>query len=207
MNLADNLVVGLRDLALDLPPERVQSLLDYLALLAKWNKVYNLTAVREPEQMLSQHLLDSLAVLPYMRGRNILDIGSGGGLPGIPLAIALPEKRITLLDSNHKKAAFLQQACIELKLVNVSVVCERVESWQPPYKFEIVVSRAFSDLATFVKLAGHLCAPDGTMLAMKGVFPHKETVQLPANVAVEQVIPLKVPMLEAERHLVVMRVT
>jgi 16S rRNA (guanine527-N7)-methyltransferase len=206
MNLADNLVAGLHDLELDLSPGCAQSMLDYLALLAKWNKVYNLTAVREPGQMLSQHLLDSLTILPYIRGDHILDIGSGGGVPGIPLAIALPEKRITLLDSNHKKTAFLQQACIELKLSNVTVVCERAESWQPPYKFEIVVSRAFSDLSTFAKLVNQLCAPTGIMLAMKGVFPHDEVARLPTNVAVEQVIPLKVPMLEAERHLVVMRV-
>ena len=164
-------------------------------------------AVNPPqERMLSQHLLDSLTVLPYIKGANILDVGSGGGLPGIPLAIALPEKNVTLLDSNHKKTTFLKQACIELRLSNVAVVCERVESWQPKHKFEIVVSRAFSDLALFAKLAGHLCAPDGVMLAMKGIEPHEEALQLPANVTVEQIIPLKVPMLDAERHLVVMRV-
>jgi len=206
MNLADNLHVGLAEMGLVLPPERVLSLLNYLELLAKWNKIYNLTAIREPERMLSQHLLDSLAVVPYVKGVSILDVGSGGGLPGIPLAIVLPEKIFTLLDSNHKKATFLKQACIELRLPNVTVACERVESWQPKHNFEIIISRAFSDLALFAKLAGRLCAPNGVMLAMKGIEPHEEALQLPANVTVEQIIPLKVPMLDAERHLVVMRV-
>jgi len=206
MTLADNLHAGLAEMGLVLPPERVLSLLKYLELLAKWNKIYNLTAIREQERMLSQHLLDSLTVVPYVKGGGILDVGSGGGLPGIPLAIALPEKKFTLLDSNHKKATFLKQACIELHLPNVTVVCERVESWQPKQNFEIIISRAFSDLALFAKLAGHLCAPDGVMLAMKGIEPHEEALQLPENVTVEQVIPLKVPMLDAERHLVVMRV-
>lgn len=206
MSLADALAAGLAEMGLALPPERVLSLLQYLDLLAKWNKIYNLTAIREQERMLSQHLLDSLTVLPYINGANVLDVGSGGGLPGIPLAIALPEKQFTLLDSNHKKATFLKQACIELHLTNVAVTCERVESWQPEHYFEIVISRAFSDLALFAKLAGHLCSADGVMLAMKGVEPLDEALQLPANVTVEQIIPLKVPLLDAERHLVVMRV-
>jgi 16S rRNA (guanine527-N7)-methyltransferase len=205
MNLTDKLAIGLHELGLDELQTCIPRLLDYLALLAKWNKVYNLTAVRDLERMLPQHVLDSLAVLPYIKGGNLLDVGSGGGLPGIPLAIAMPEMPITLLDSNHKKAAFLQQACIELRLANVSVVCERVEAWQPPRKFDIVISRAFSELAMFAKLSSHLCATGGVMLAMKGVFPHEETSVLPANIVVEQIIPLKVPALEAERHLVVMR--
>lgn len=184
----------------------VPRLLSYLTLLAKWNKVYNLTAVRDVERMLPQHLLDSLAVLPYIHGNNILDVGSGAGLPGIPLAIALPEKRFTLLDSNHKKTSFLQQACIELNLVNVSVICGRVESCQIQKPFDVIISRAFSDLAAFAKLAGHLCAPDGEMLAMKGVFPEEEAALLPVNITVEKIIRLTVPALEAERHLVVMRV-
>lgn len=206
MTLTDTLSAGLHALGLENLQAGTPRFLDYLALLAKWNKVYNLTAVRDVERMLPQHLLDSLAVLPYIKGNNLLDVGSGAGLPGVPLAIALPEMHITLLDSNHKKTAFLQQACIELKLSNVSVVCERVETWVPASKFDIVISRAFSDLAAFAKLAGHLCAPDGIMLAMKGVFPHEEAGLLPANVIIEQIVPLNVPALEAERHLVVMRV-
>jgi len=206
MNLTDKLNAGLHALGFDDIQACSPRFLDYLALLAKWNKVYNLTAVRDVERMLTQHLLDSLAVLPYIKGASLLDVGSGAGLPGIPLAIALPEMHVTLLDSNHKKTAFLQQACIELKLINVSVVSERVETWQPPSKFDIVISRAFSDLAAFAKLAGHLCAPGGAMLAMKGVYPHEEAGLLPAHVVIEQIVPLKVPALEAERHLVVMRV-
>ena len=205
MNLADQLSSGLHELGLDELQACAPCLLDYLALLAKWNKVYNLTAVRELERMLPQHVLDSLAVLPYISGGNLLDVGSGAGLPGIPLAIALPELQVTLLDSNHKKAAFLRQACIELGLGNVTVICERVETWQAPDKFDIVISRAFSELATFTKLASHLCAPSGAMLAMKGVYSIEEAGLLPANVVVERVIPLKVPALDAQRHLLVMR--
>lgn len=205
--LAAELSAGLAGLGLNLTEEREAMLLGYLALLAKWNKVYNLTAIREQEKMLSQHLLDSLAVLPYLQGDGILDVGSGGGLPGMPLAIAMPEKEITLLDSNQKKTTFLKQAAIELKLANVKVVCGRVENYRTEHKFDTVISRAFSDLASFVRLASHLCAPGGVMLAMKGVFPHEEAAQLPANARIEEVIPLNVPMLEAERHLVVMRAT
>ncbi|MFA7243447.1 MAG: 16S rRNA (guanine(527)-N(7))-methyltransferase RsmG [Sulfuricellaceae bacterium] len=205
MNLAEPLRAGLHALGLDELQACAPRLLDYLALLAKWNKVYNLTAVRELERMLPQHLLDSLAVLPYIKGASLLDVGSGAGLPGIPLAIALPELQVTLLDSNHKKTAFLRQACIELGLTNVTVICERVETWQAPHKFDIVISRAFSELATFTKLAGHLCAPGGEMLAMKGMFPDEEASLLPASVVMERIVPLKVPALEAERHLVVMR--
>jgi 16S rRNA (guanine527-N7)-methyltransferase len=207
MNLAEPLRAGLHALGLDELQTCAPRLLDYLALLAKWNKVYNLTAVRELERMLPQHVLDSLVVLPYIKGANLLDVGSGAGLPGIPLAIAMPELHVTLLDSNHKKTAFLRQACIELGLANVTVICERVETWQAPHKFDIIISRAFSELAAFAKLAGHLCAPGGVLLAMKGVHPLEEAELLSANVVVEQIIPLKVPALEAERHLVVMRVT
>lgn len=205
--LSADLNAGLAELGLELPEERRALLLAYLALMAKWNKVYNLTAIRDQERMLSQHLLDSLAVFPHIQGNNILDVGSGGGLPGIPLAIAMPEKKVTLLDSNQKKTTFLKQAAIELKLTNVTVVCDRVENYQAEPKFDTIVSRAFSDLASFAKLASHLCAPNGIMLAMKGVYPHEEAAQLPATIAIEKVIPLKVPMLEAERHLVVMRST
>jgi 16S rRNA (guanine527-N7)-methyltransferase len=205
--LSADLDAGLAELGLALPEERRTALLTYLALMAKWNKVYNLTAIRDQERMLSQHLLDSLAVLPHLHGEYILDVGSGGGLPGIPIAIAMPEKKLTLLDSNQKKTTFLKQAAIELKLANVTVVCDRVENYRAEPKFDTIVSRAFSDLASFVRLASHLCAPNGIMLAMKGVYPHEEAAQLPATISIEKVIPLKVPMLEAERHLVVMRST
>lgn len=179
-------------------------LLQYLALLHKWNKVYNLTAIREPQKMLTHHLLDSLAVIPYLPGDAIADIGSGAGLPGIPLALARPDWSMTLVESNHKKAAFLTQVCIELKLANVQVAAERVEAFNPQKKFSTVISRAFSALAEFVELAGHLCAADGRLIAMKGVYPYDELESLPANIVVDRVISLKIPGLEAERHLVIM---
>ncbi|MEW6314224.1 MAG: 16S rRNA (guanine(527)-N(7))-methyltransferase RsmG [Pseudomonadota bacterium] len=205
MNLAEELGRGLSRIGLALTPETQQKLLDYVALLAKWNKVHNLTAVREPARMVSHHLLDSLVVVPYLQGAMIVDVGSGGGLPGIPLALVKPEWQVTLLEANQKKAAFLRQVLIELKLANVQVVCERVESWRPEKKFEIVISRAFADIVKFVQLAGHLCAPQGRLYAMKGVMPLAELAQLPEGVTVEQVVALDVPQLDAERHLVVMK--
>ena len=151
---------GLARLQLELPPETQQKLLDYVALVQKWNKVYNLTAVRETDKILTHHLLDSLAVVPHVaNATTILDVGSGAGLPGIPLALALPQAQITLLDSNQKKTAFLHQALIELQLRNAGVVCERAEKYQSNQLFSVVVSRAFSDLAAFVAQAGRLVAP------------------------------------------------
>ncbi len=196
---------GLQALGLTLAPEVRQRLLDYVALIQKWNRVYNLTAIREPEKMLSHHLLDSLAVVPHIHAARVLDVGSGAGLPGIPLALARPQTQVTLLDSNHKKAAFLNQAVIELRLNNVSVCAERVESWRPPLRFDAIVSRAFADLAEFVRVTLHLLAPGGVLAAMKGVYPYEEIEKLPANCIVEQVLPLAVPGLDAARHLVLMR--
>lgn len=203
---AQILAGGLARLNLSLPPEMQQKLLDYVALVEKWNKVYNLTAVREVDKMLTHHLLDSLAVVPHVAtAKTILDVGSGAGLPGIPLALALPGTHVTLLDSNHKKAAFLNQAAIELKLNNVAVICERVEKYQLKQMFSIVISRAFSDLPEFVALAGSLVAPGGTLLAMKGVNPFEEIAQLKGGFKLCGVTPLAVPGLEAERHLVFMK--
>ncbi len=205
MSLASDLQQGINALRLKLSPQAQQRLLDYLALLRKWNKVYNLTALREPEKMVSHHLLDSLAVVPYIEARRILDVGSGAGLPGIPLAIARDDWRVTLLDSSHKKAAFLKQAAIELKLSNVTVCCERVEAWLPEQKFELIISRAVSDLAEFVTLSKHLLHEGGRFAAMKGVYPHEEIAQLPSGYRLEQVIPLKIPGLKAQRHLVMVK--
>lgn len=197
---------GLDSLDLSGSQEAVPKLLDYLALMIKWNKTYNLTAIREPEKMLTHHLLDSLAVIPYLYGKTIADIGSGAGLPGIPIALLKPDLQVALVEANQKKATFLRQACIQLKIANATVHCERVESWQPPMKYQMVISRAFSDLALFVRVAAHLCESGGVMLAMKGVYPHEEIRALTTDVNVERIIPLSVPELEAERHLVVMRV-
>ena len=204
MTLARQLAQGVAQLGLALPGPAQQRLLDYLALLQKWNKVYNLTAVREAPRMVSQHLLDCLAVAPHVGAAAILDVGSGAGLPGIPLALVLPDSRVTLLDANHKKAAFLKQAQIELKLGNVEVVCERVEAWCPGQRYEIVVSRAFSDLAEFVKLAGRHVAPGGRLAAMKGIFPHDEIARLPQGWRLQQGVELTVPALRAQRHLLLL---
>ena len=182
-------------------------LLAYLALLDKWNHTHNLTAIRELERMITHHLLDSLAVLPHLPSRpglRLIDIGSGGGLPGIPLAIVRPDWRLTLLDSNFKKATFLRQAAIELPLPNVEVVAERVEECARAAEFDIAISRAFSDLAVFAGAGGTLLAPGGRLVAMKGVYPHEEIAQLPAGIGVTSTPSLKIPGVEGDRHLVIM---
>jgi 16S rRNA (guanine527-N7)-methyltransferase len=200
MNLADELAAGIRALGLNIAAATQQRMLDYLALIEKWNKAYNLTAVREPQKMLTHHLLDSLAVLPYLHGPRVLDVGTGAGLPGIPLALACPDWQFTLLDSSHKKTTFLRQAVIELQLGNVEVACARVETWDAPQSFDTVVSRAFSDVAEFIALAGRLCAKDGVVIAMKGAYPHEELAKLPQAFRLCSVVPLRVPGLGAERH-------
>ena len=205
MNLAQDLAAGIIQMGLDVSPERQAKLLDYLALLHKWNGVYNLTAIRQPEQMVSNHLLDSLAVLPYLWPQRWLDVGCGAGLPGIVLAVMRPEWSFTLLDSNSKKIGFVQQAVIELGLCNVEVRCERVEQWQAEQKFDGIISRAFAEATDFVTLTRHLLAEGGRWAAMKGV-PEQELARLPDGVVVEKVITLQVPELEAARSLVVLGV-
>ncbi len=205
MSLADELAQGLAALGLAVPPEAGGRLLRYVDLLEKWNRVYNLTAIRDPRRMLPYHILDSLAVAPYVTGASLLDVGAGAGLPGIPLAIARPDLCVTLLDSSHKKTAFLQQAVIELALARVDVVCSRVEEWAGgPY--DCLISRAFSDLAEGVRLARPLLAPGGRLLDMKGVYPYEELAQLPADVVPVDVRALTVPGLEGSRHVVIMQV-
>lgn len=205
--LAAALHDGIAALGLALSPAQEAQLLAYLELLSKWNRVYNLTAVREPGAMVTQHLLDSLSVLPQvMDVKRLVDVGAGAGLPGIPLAIARPQMQVVLADSSHKKAAFMQQAVLELGLAGVQVVCERIERIVLPEKADAVISRAFADLREFVRLAKHLLAPGGRLLAMKGVYPHEELAQLPEGVRVREVVPLTVPGLDAKRHLVVMEV-
>jgi 16S rRNA (guanine527-N7)-methyltransferase len=175
----------------------------HVALIEKWNRVHNLTAVREPEQMAVLHVLDSLALVPHvLSARTLLDVGAGAGFPGIPVALARPELEVTLLDSSHKKATFLEQAKAELKLANVAVACERVETWKPGHRYDVVASRAFADLSDFVGLAGHLLAPGGRILAMKGVYPYEEIARIPGTHRVSDVVELKVPTLDAKRHLV-----
>ena len=197
---AAQLADGVAALGLALPQETVDRLLAFGELLLKWNKVYNLTAIRNPQELITHHLLDSLAVLPHLHGPRVLDVGTGAGLPGIPLALARPDWHFTLLDSSHKKTTFLRQAVIELQLGNVEVACARVETWDAPQSFDTVVSRAFSDVAEFIALAGRLCAKDGVVIAMKGAYPHEELAQLPQAFRLCSVVPLRVPGLGAERH-------
>lgn len=201
---ATPLAVGLGALALDIPVSAQQQLLDYIALIEKWNKVYNLTAVRTHEKMLYEHVLDSLAVAAHIPAGSLLDLGSGAGLPGIPLRIARPDLKVTLLEASGKKCAFLRQATIELALADVDVVCQRAEAYRPPVPFDSVIARAVADLATIARLGLPLLAPGGRLLAMKGVDPVDELAVLDRAVKVEAVIRLHVPELGAQRHLVVM---
>lgn len=204
--LETRLAEGLSALGLALPPAAQTKLIEYIKLLEKWNRVHNLTAVREPEQMVALHLLDSLSVLPHLDNRtSLLDVGTGAGLPGIPLAIARPELEVTLLDSNHKKTTFLAQAKAELALANIRIETGRVESYRPNKLFDVVVSRAFSELSDFVTQARHLVASDGVMLAMKGVYPFDEIARLPTTHVVSKVDELHVPLLDAKRHLVTLK--
>ena len=194
---------GLRAMGVEMDAAGRERLMQHLELLAKWNRVHNLTAVREPEQMVVLHVLDSLSLLPHLgSARTLADVGTGGGFPGIPIAIARPDIEVTLIDSSHKKGSFLEQAKVQLGLANVHVVCERVEQWKPQERFDAVVSRAFAELSDFVTQARHLVQPGGRLLAMKGVHPFDEIARVPASHRVSQVLELNVPSLEARRHLV-----
>jgi len=205
MTQQEQLAQGLAQMSIDLPPAAQGKLLAYAALLYKWNKTFSLTALREEEKAVSHHLLDSLAILPFVPAGNLLDVGSGGGMPGIPLAIARPELQVTLLDSNSKKTAFLRQAAIELALSNVDVHCGRVEQYHPTSGFAAITSRAFAELADFVSLSRHLLAEGGRWLAMKGVRPEDEIAHLPNGVGVESVHRLIVPGVDGERHLAIVQ--
>jgi len=205
VSLEQQLDRGVTDLGLAISQSDRAKLIAYLGLLQKWNRVYNLTAIREQARLVSYHLLDSLAVVPHLSGGSIVDVGSGAGLPGIPLAIARPQWELILLESNHKKGTFLKQAVIELGLPNVTVCIERSENWHPAQRVDIAISRAFSDLAGFVDAVRHAIQPGGAFAAMKGVHPDEEIEQLPADVKLESVIPLQVPGLRGSRHLVMLR--
>lgn len=198
---------GVQDLRLALPDGALEKLITYLGLLAKWNKTYNLTAIRDPMQAVSHHLLDSLAVIPQLPASSgaLADVGSGGGLPGIPIAIAEPERAVTLNDVSQKKGAFLRQAAIELGLSNARVHVGRVESWRPTDRFAVVISRGFASLASFIASCRHLVAPGGTLAAMKGAYPEAELAEADAGWDCRDVRRLSVPRLDAERHLVLCR--
>jgi len=201
--LRQRLCAGLAALSLDLPETAVARLLAYLGLLQRWNAAYNLSAVRDPAEMVTRHLLDSLAVAPYVRGATLADLGSGAGLPGLPLAIAAPQRQVALVDSNGKKARFLRAAVRELGLGNVRVLESRVEAVDGA--FDCITARAFTTLADMLAQGGGLLAPDGVWLALKGRFPHDELDALPPGFRVEAVVPLAVPGLDAERHVVVVK--
>lgn len=201
MNPAAALDRGLGELALDLPSGTREQLLGYVELLAKWNRTFNLTAIRDPLQMVSHHLLDSLVVIPHLPmppGGRLADVGSGAGVPGIPLAIARPEWQVTLNDVSQKKTAFLRQAAIELRLPNVAVHEGRVQAWRPAERFAVVISRAFAELARFIAACRHLASPGGVLVAMTGAAP--------AQCSGGEVIALRVPLLDAQRHLVLWQI-
>jgi 16S rRNA (guanine527-N7)-methyltransferase len=201
--LMEVLADGARALQLDLSDAQIGQLMDYLALLSKWNAVYNLTAVRDPGQMVTQHLVDSLAAVPAFAGaQNVLDVGAGGGLPGMVLAIARPDMQVSMIDTVHKKTAFLTQAKSELGLKNVTVYTARVEQLKVAHQFDVITSRAFAELADFVNWSGHLLDDRGQFIAMKGVRPDEEIARLPAGWKVTEVRPLQVPGMNAERHLI-----
>lgn len=201
-DLERQLATGIADLGLQLNREVRSRLLQHLALVGKWNRIHNLTAVRDAARAVSVHLLDSLAVVPYLSGQLLLDAGTGAGFPGIPVALAKPEVHVELLDSSHKKCAFLRQAVAELRLANASVACERLESWRPNRQFDCILSRALAEIAEVIGLTAHLLAPGGVIAAMKGVHPFEELERIPPDFRVRDVRALGVPGLGAERHLV-----
>lgn len=203
-----DLAEGAQALGVALDATQRSQLAAYLALLARWNQTYNLTAIRDPQRMVTHHLLDALAVAPHLPGRaglRILDVGSGGGVPGIPLAIARPDAHVAMIDGNGKKVAFLTQAAIEIPLRNVESHAVRVEDYAPAAPFDVVISRAFADLATFAEGGARHLAPGGVLLAMKGALPHDELATLPPRFVVRSAPALVVPGLDAERHLVVLQ--
>ena len=201
--LAQILANGINELQLNLNDKQQEQLLDYLALLFKWNAVYNLTSVRDPMQMMTHHVLDSLAaVSAFADAHNVLDVGAGGGLPGMVLAISLPQMKVSMIDTVHKKTAFLTQVKAELGLANVTVYTMKVQDLQPPQKFDVVTSRAFADLSDFVNWSGHVLAEGGRFIALKGTAPPEEQERLPAEWKVSELRPITVPGLQAERHLV-----
>ncbi len=197
------LITGLESLDLPLDEDKIEQLMCFIKLLEKWNKAYNLTSIRNTEDMVRLHLLDSLAIIPFIEGKHVIDIGTGAGLPGIPLAIYLPSISFTLLDSNAKKTRFVQQVILELKLKNVSVCHNRVERYLPEVSFNTVITRAFASLSDIVKLTRHLLSKNGIILAMKGQPPDEQYI----NFAKTTLIPINVPGIPAKRCLVKMQLT
>ncbi|MBD8709646.1 MULTISPECIES: 16S rRNA (guanine(527)-N(7))-methyltransferase RsmG [unclassified Pseudomonas] len=204
---AEELTLGARELGVELSESQHRQLLAYLALLIKWNKAYNLTAVRDPDEMVSRHLLDSLSVVRFIEGERQLDVGSGGGMPGIPMAILFPEMKVTVLDSNGKKTRFLTQVKLELALTNLEVIHSRAEAFQPELPFNGIISRAFSSLEDFTQWTRHMGDGETRWLAMKGLHPVDELVALPADFHLESAQALAVPGCQGQRHLLILRRT
>lgn len=199
--LQDLLRQGAATLQLDLDEDTVAKLITYISLLSKWNNVYNLTAVRDPAHMVTRHLLDSLTVVPYIKGPKVLDVGTGAGLPGIPLALVLPNCKVVLLDSSSKKTRFVTQAATELGLSNVTMETVRVENYRPVQGFDTVISRAFAKISDMLTVTHHLCQPHGQWLAMKGIYPEQEIQALPPQFSAT-VHAVRVPGLDEQRHVV-----
>jgi len=201
--LGQVLADGIAEMHLDVPAAQQQQLLDYLALMNKWNSVYNLTSLRDPMQMVTHHLLDSLAAVPAFAGaKNVLDVGAGGGLPGVVLAICRPDMKVSMIDTVHKKTAFLKQVKAELELANVTVYTMKVQELGVSDKFDVITSRAFADLSDFLEWSGHLLLDGGKFIALKGTAPAEEQERIPAAWKISGLQPLQVPRLGAERHLV-----
>ncbi len=201
--LAQVLADGIKEMHLDVSAAQQDKLLDYLALMNKWNSVYNLTSLRDPMQMVTHHLLDSLAAVPaFMEARNVLDVGAGGGLPGVVLAICRPDMTLSMIDTVHKKTAFLKQVKAELELANVTVHTMKVQELEVSDKFDVITSRAFADLTDFLNWSGHLLAEGGKFIALKGTAPAEEQERIPAEWKISGLQPLQVPRLGAERHLI-----
>ena len=200
--LLQDLECGLTLLNIIINQQVKLKLVDYLIFMEKWNQIHNLTAIRDPKLMVSTHLLDSLSVIPHIPSGILLDVGTGAGMPGIPLALTNPELQITLIESSQKRVAFLRQVASDLQIPNIKIVCEKVEMWKPNERFACIISRAFAEISKFVVSSGHLLAEDGVIAAMKGRFPQAEIESLPAGYRVNKIIELVVPGLNAERHLI-----
>ncbi|MFC6441668.1 16S rRNA (guanine(527)-N(7))-methyltransferase RsmG [Bowmanella sp. JS7-9] len=205
MTLLRRLQDALAHTDLDVSELQQQQLVGYVQLMHKWNKAYNLTSVRDPNEMLVKHILDSVVVAPYLQGSQFIDVGTGPGLPGIPLAIMLPEANFTLLDSLGKRVRFMRQVGFELKLPNITPVQSRVEEFIPAVPFDMVLSRAFASIKDMLHWCAHLVDSAGTFMALKGQFPEQEMAEIPAEFYVQDVIKLRVPGLDGERHLVKIR--
>ena len=192
---------GIAELGIEITDAQLDKLKQYVSLLQRWNKTYNLTAIRKPDEMIPAHIFDSLVVAPFIEGKSCLDVGSGAGLPGIPLAIMQPDRHFTMLDTNGKKTRFIQQAIIELGLSNADVTQSRVEEWKPEHRYDAIISRAFSSISDFINGCSMHLAEGGNFYAMKGQFPNDEMAALPAGFILEERHSLQVPFLVGERHL------